>query len=851
MIKIQIQKKEKKKKEKPINNVTDLIKISNTKSDGILEFKSQLYKSYVSAIQISGVDIFGFMEQDQKSAFESFASATLALGNLKHKYIFTKTKTDLSYNREFVKSKLSKCENDVLKEVLNTQLGFFDIIEDEEAEKKSYLLIYSNRIQELENITKRYINCINITLKVKSLNTNEFRSFLDSYVNINLIDNLYPKELSLSSVYYKINDDMYCSSLVATAFPSNISDLTFANIFSSNGLDDVTLDCEIIPKSKTLSSLKSSLDEIESRNQIVQDIADELNNNSEFSDLQQLYVDVNSSSESIIKTTLRFFVYGKTKEELETKINEIHHLLYDNGITLHIPENDFKNEFLSKYLPYNSIGTTIPLHDTLKKQFPFYFESIIDEQGFYIGDSYTNGLVMLDTFKKTDERTSFDKLIVGLKGSGKSVLLKADIQDILAMGNKVMILDVEGEYKPLCEKLGGKEIMLTKSSIINPLEIRKSVVAKVDNETQDISDEEANNINFTSEVSRITIFFTLFIPSITEYETSELNALLLDLYASKNIYPTTDISKLTPYDFPIFSDLLALIQKRLYVTKNVFNPNLSASKIAIYERLESFVKELSSGLYGSMFNGISTVSITDENLIVFNVSALSELIERIQNAQLFQIITMMWNETCDNVTINKSAKSTSDMKFVVSVIDEAHRFINTKNLQCVDFINKMLRRSRKYDAALWFASQSVTDFLPNGNAEGADTIKNIFNLVQYKYIMKQSSSSIDTLHYAFPQFTISELYSTDVFTPGQFLLSYGGGKNKICCKRVVPKNYLLYMGSTRDKQDYYAENENNSNLDEELEIDTYSTYYDDEENNQDSMDSFDFEFNFDNGGDSV
>mgnify|MGYP001563801529 FL=1 len=47
-------------------------------------------------------------------------------------------------------------------------------------------------------------------------------------------------------------------------------------------------------------------------------------------------------------------------------------------------------------------------------------------------------------------------------------------------------------------------------------------------------------------------------------------------------------------------------------------------------------------------------------------------------------------------------------------MDEAHRFINAKNPQALDFIEKLVRRTRKYEAALWFASHNILDFIPKG-----------------------------------------------------------------------------------------------------------------------------------------
>lgn len=105
-----------------------------------------------------------------------------------------------------------------------------------------------------------------------------------------------------------------------------------------------------------------------------------------------------------------------------------------------------------------------------------------------------------------------------------------------------------------------------------------------------------------------------------------------------------------------------------------------------------------------------------------------------------------------NIGYNQNVINPWDMRNVVCLIDEAHRFISVKYPQVTEFIEKLCRRTRKYFAGLWFATQSILDFIPDGNLAAAGSIKVIFSLVQYKMILKQSPESIEILHQAFPRF---------------------------------------------------------------------------------------------------
>lgn len=461
-----------------------------------------------------------------------------------------------------------------------------------------------------------------------------------------------------------------------------------------------------------------------------------------------------------------------------------------------------KKEYAGFLLPHNDIKTSFPLQNTYKAQFPFYYQSQIDPRGLYFGKTYTNGLTMIDFFRQTESRISYDMILSGIKGSGKTIALKSLIQDYVILGNKAMVLDIENEFKPLADKLGGAVINMTKNSLINPLQLCTSIVVKVEDDNNEDLDLKAGQraVNFASELSRIMTFMYQYTPELTAFEADEFKDILVQVYASKGITEDTDLNTLKNTDFPIFSDILRAIREKLYLSNGQIKTDLSKNKFDALEKLELYIKALAEGAYASMFNGYTQISISDENLIVFNVKALSEMEERVYNAQLFQILSLMWTEICKNVSYNEEILNPFERRHVISVIDEAHRFINSNNIQSTKFIEKLVRRSRKYDAALWFASQDINDFSPEGSSEGAIKVKTIFNLVQYKLILKQDSSAARILQEAFPQFTYSELKSTSGFVPGEMLLSLGGGHEKIHCYREVADEDLIYMGNSRDRE---------------------------------------------------
>lgn len=804
-----INQRQKNNQEKPIVEAQLLSKIfkvySDRNKDNIVVLKTAMDSVYVAVVSIFGCDIMNFKDNDVRTAFNTFANATMAIKSLNYKYVFTDSSPVLDEQKEHIAYRLSKVDNPKCKEILNRELEWLDNIEINQNDRQAYLIAYSKNADELNEAVFRYINNMNGYCDVQRLSADEELFFIKKLLHRGSefdSDDIVPGQIDIHSNYYVVNKQKYCTAITCHEFPSYIDDLTFAYLFTKLQGAEVTLDVYMQNTNQTIDELRRSIREIESRSSISQERTDELDNYRDQADLERLYDSIRASNEHMMKSTLRIHLSAESEEELNSLIGDTMLSLAELGIDAHIGENEMLNEYKSLIMINNNMLTAIPLQDTFKRQYPFYYQSLIDSNGLYFGETYTHGLVILDTFLNDRKlRTSYDILLIGVKGSGKSATLKAMAQDALALGHKVMLIDIEREYYGICHEFGGKVIKLNKNSLLNPLELRRSVIAEIDNEgVTNVSPEAAAATNFASEMSRISAFFNQYIPSINDLEMAEIKDLLYETFQRFGIDETVDLSLLKHTDFPIFSDLMETVRNRLYQKDGIhYREDLTETKKSVYERIEAWLKPLAEGIYASMFNGHSTVRITDEKLIVFDVQALAELEENIYNAVLFQVLSMMWSETCDNAYYNKVINKAYDRSYVISLIDEAHRFINTKNPECTKFIEKMGRRARKYDAGLWFASQSITDFFPDGISEGTEIIKTIFGLIQYKLIMKQPPEAVGTLMKAFPQFTESELLSTDNFIPGEMLMSLGG-KMKLRCQRYIPPEDFEYFGNSRDKQ---------------------------------------------------
>lgn len=789
-----------------------LFTISETEDNDCFKLKyAKSEEKIVGVALISGVDIFSFDDDDKLQTFDNFAKATLSL-RLPHKYVFTNTIPNLQSQKDFIAYKYNQNSNEYHRYLLERQYNVMELLEEKSRDRNAYLFVYGKNTDEVNNALAHFtalMQDVSIS-RVKGYNLKtvlyKLMSFEDSpseeIIKDSLQNIVFRNNVSYSNTYAKVGDT-YFTSLVINKFPSHISPLTFASLFNSIGDANVLMDVNLNSNNDILDDLKASMKELDSRSSITMDNSQVHDTMAEYEDIESLYTEISRGHERVTSLSLRIIVYDNSLSGLMKKVEDVTLVTDSLDLSSYCPEFSMKKEYSGFLIPHNDIKTPFPLHNTYKGQFPFYYQSQIDPNGTYFGKTYTDGLAMLDFFLKNDNRISYDLLLAGIKGSGKTVTLKSLVQDYNVLNNKIMVLDIENEFKRLANKLGGIVVNMNKNSLINPLQLNTSIVvtAEEDDDSQEYDLKLGQNaVNFASEISRILTFMHQYIPELSAFEDDVFEDILLEVYASKGITEETDISTLKNTDFPIFSDVLQLIRNKLYLKNGQVRTDLSKNKFNALEKLELHIKRLAEGAYASMFNGYTQIRFSDENLIVFNVKALSEMEERIYNAQLFQILSLMWTETCKNVSYNENIINPYERRHVISVIDEAHRFINANNEQSTSFINKLVRRSRKYDAGLWFASQDITDFVPEENTVGAENVKAIFNMVQYKLILKQDHSAAEILHSIFPQFTYSELKSTSGFIPGEMLLSLGSGHEKIHCFKEVADEDLLYMGSSRDRE---------------------------------------------------
>ncbi|MGU8487691.1 VirB4 family type IV secretion system protein [Clostridium perfringens] len=600
-----------------------------------------------------------------------------------------------------------------------------------------------------------------------------------------------------------VKGDGYEACIRIYDFPSWVNDFWLDNLLD---IKDVisTIDIETEDRLKALNDINKSISENQTRMYDLKSNIDIIEASNNVATLQKLVMDMTISDEIIKLITIRYFINARTEQELEKKIkyvlNEIEMRGYRGKVLLNEQEYEWKSLFLSateqKYLRNKRKGHPIP-SATLGAGYPLNFVELNDPYGMFMGTTLTNGVrgnIILDLFAKTQTRKSYNSLVVGTMGAGKSTLLKKVVKNHTIIGNTVRILDVAGEFRSLVLDLGGKIVSLDGSSgIINPLHIYSTII-----------DENTNEVlidqSYMQHISKLSIMYQLLAPNSQDDELREFEKLIVTFYKDYGI----DREKATEYkaeEYPTLSEFYKYIKDNYFEDDDNVKKNLSRFRQKRIEDIASTIENLIV-TYGKIFDGHSSImDLTKENLISFEVRTLSSMDSKIFNAQMFNVLTMLWNNSLIQGLKEKRAYDEREKKIYEAVkyvllIDEAHKFINSDNIMGVDFLEKFGREARKYFAGFIFATQNIRDVVPDiKNSKVAEKIKTLFELTQYKFIMQQDNNAKEVLDKIFlGQLTQSEVDSIPLLGTGETILSINGDKNLKFKVEISDKEDYLFKG---------------------------------------------------------
>lgn len=364
---------------------------------------------------------------------------------------------------------------------------------------------------------------------------------------------------------------------------------------------------------------------------------------------------------------------------------------------------------------YNALGReferVLPA-GSVANLYPFNYSGKTDPNGFYIGKDKYGSNIAVDFDRRDSDKTSANILILGNSGQGKSYLMKLLICNLLETGKSVVSLDAEHELEELCGKLGGCFIdLMAGEKRINVLE------ARCWNEDTEADESAPEAFRKSTLLARHISFLKDFFRAYKDFSDPQLDTIeimLSALYKKWGISEETDFRQLKPGDYPVLSDLYALINNELVNYRN--------GSLYTRELLQEVLLGLHSLCVGAdapFFNGHTNIS--DDRFLVFGVGGVLTAARSLRNALLFNVLAYMSDRLL-------TAGNT------VAALDELYLWLS--NPIAIEYIRNCLKRVRKRDSALMMASQNLEDFDQEGVRE---MTKPLFAIPPHQFLFNPGS----------------------------------------------------------------------------------------------------------------
>lgn len=364
---------------------------------------------------------------------------------------------------------------------------------------------------------------------------------------------------------------------------------------------------------------------------------------------------------------------------------------------------------------YNALGReferVLPA-GSVANLYPFNYSGKTDPNGFYIGKDKYGSNIVVDFDRRDSDKTSANILILGNSGQGKSYLMKLLICNLLEAGKFVISLDAEHELEELCGNLNGCFVdLMAGEKRINVLEVRCW------NEDTEADESAPGAFRKSTLLARHISFLKDFFRAYKDFSDPQLDTIeimLSALYKKWGISEETDFRQLKPGDYPVLSDLYALINNELVNYRN--------GSLYTRELLQEVLLGLHSLCVGAdapFFNGHTNIS--DDRFLVFGVGGVLTAAKSLRNALLFNVLAYMSDRLL-------TAGNT------VAALDELYLWLS--NPVAIEYIRNCLKRVRKRDSALMMASQNLEDFDQEGVRE---MTKPLFAIPPHQFLFNPGS----------------------------------------------------------------------------------------------------------------
>ncbi len=468
-------------------------------------------------------------------------------------------------------------------------------------------------------------------------------------------------------------------------------------------------------------------------------------------DIEQAIQDARDIEDSIVRGAEKLYsmsmyilIKNQNNKKLQKSANSLRDTAYAKQIKIH-PLSYIQKQGLESTLPtgLDHVQEKFSLTSSnISSSLPFTTATLNDPDGIFYGITLGGSKVRFNRFSKVSK--NYNGIVFATSGAGKSFAVKMEVYRSLFKGASVYVIDPEGEFKSLCDAVGGTNIDINPESTtkVNPLQF--------------FSTETQSKEIMRTHLGVVKGLLKIWLSEQT-YNRGIISKAVNETYAKKGIL----LEKPDTYtkEPPTISDLI-----------NIFESLGNEGKQIATELLE-YSKQ---GELGDLYDNLSTSDVNfNAPMVVFNIQKVPD---QEKQASIFYLSNFIWQRVL------------SDRKPKLIVIDEAHLLL--KEESSANFIENLVRRGRKYNLGVVTISQDVEDFLkiPQGKviAQNAETA----------LILAQKKQSIPSLVKTFDLSEPEKEYITRL-TKGQALFIKGNSHSHIFLY-ATPHEVDLFSSNAQD-----------------------------------------------------
>lgn len=353
-----------------------------------------------------------------------------------------------------------------------------------------------------------------------------------------------------------------------------------------------------------------------------------------------------------------------------------------------------------------------------------------DMEGVMIGTDPRGGApIRLDFLKHSDARPNGNIAFMAESGYGKSHAMKLiAISEHLIYGTRLLVLsDPDSEYGRACVKFGGD--LTDPVGKLSPFEPRNVTTAESPDEGDDDAAAYYARARATRVLSAQVPFLKTFIqtawPIVDDATASYLGRPITAVYNAVGIDDETTFEEYYagPQRFPDFADLYREIMEEV---KQADAEGDARRGDALY-RAATAIEDVAVGYDASVWNTHDSFGPASE-FVVVDTSGLSGD-KNVAAAQLYNIFMWAWSEV-------RSHRFDGD-GYTRIVLDELASIVNEDYPKVANMVADMVRRVRKYNAGVMFATQTFGSLRAKDIAAAGKTI---LDCTAYKFFGSQSGN---------------------------------------------------------------------------------------------------------------